>query len=129
MPVLETITALVGFALPHAVDFVKKKFLKPNQDTPEATANSLAMTNPEVLPAYVSSMAQLFQAQTRYFNRDVVGTPSQKVIDLRAIIRPATVVASMLLLALSSQNMLNLDEGTRSALIFNISNWMGSRTV
>jgi energy-converting hydrogenase Eha subunit F len=108
---------------------VKKKFLKPNQDTPEATANNLAMTNPEVLPSYVSAMAQLLQAQAQYFNRDVVGTPSQTVIDLRAIIRPTTVVASIILLAFSSQGWLNLDEGIRSALVFNISNWMGSRTV
>lgn len=81
--------------LPSAFDFLKKKFLKPGEDTPEATISTLATTKPEILPLYVDAMSKLFQAKKDYHNRDVVGDPSRWVIDLRSSIIPVTVLFFM----------------------------------
>ena len=99
MIALELITTLGGLIFPPAMDFIKKKFLKPGSDTPEATMSSLATTKPEVLPEYVNAVVGLKKAEIDYFNRDVVGAPSQWVVDLRAAIRPIGVVLSFALLA------------------------------
>lgn len=96
---LDFIVALAGLVLPPAVDFIKKKFLKQSADTPEATMSSLATTKPEVLPEYLTAVTGYLKAQIDFFNRDVSGTPSIWVVNLRASIRPIGVVASMMILA------------------------------
>lgn len=96
---LDFIVALAGLVLPPAVDFIKKKFLKQSADTPEATMSSLATTKPEVLPEYLTAVTGYLKAQIDFFNRDVSGTPSIWVVNLRASIRPLGVVASMMILA------------------------------
>jgi len=96
---IDAIIAVAGLILPPVVDFCKKKFLKPGSDTPEATMSSLATTNPDVLPGYLTAVTGYLRAQIEFFNRDVSGTPSLWVINLRAAIRPCGVIASMLILA------------------------------
>ena len=96
---LDAIVAIGGLLLPPAVDFIKKKFLKKEQDTPEATMSILATTKPDVLPGYVTAITGWLDAQVHFFNRDVTGTPSQWVVDLRAAIRPFGVVGAGLTLA------------------------------
>jgi hypothetical protein len=96
---IDAIIAVAGLILPPAIDFIKKKFLAPEADTPEATMSSLATTKPEVLPAYLTSVTGYLKAQIEFFNRDVSGTPSLWVINLRAAIRPFGVIASMVILA------------------------------
>lgn len=91
---LDAIIAIGSLLLPPVVDFVKKKFLKSSQDTPEATMSSLATTKPEVLPAYVTAITGWLQAQVQFFQRDISGTPSQIVVDLRAVIRPLGVLGA-----------------------------------
>jgi hypothetical protein len=95
---LDAIVAIGGLLLPPVVDFVKKKFLKKEQDTPEATMSTLATTKPEVLPTYITAMTGWLQAQVTYFNRDIAGTPSQWVVNLRAAIRPMVVCGADLAL-------------------------------
>jgi len=128
---LEVILALVGtlggMILPPIVDFVKKKFIPASSDTPERTMGTLATTKPEVLAPYVSALSAYLDAQTKYFNRDVVGTPSIWVINLRAAIRPVAVVASFLIIGLDLVKQLELDAGTRAGLLTVIGNWIGSR--
>ena len=61
--------------------------------------SSLATVNPEVLPSYVEGLAKMKEAAKSFFNRDVIGTPSQWIIDLRAGIRPVGVIFAFLTLA------------------------------
>lgn len=96
---LDFIVALAGLVMPPVVDFIKKKFIKQSADTPEATMSSLATTKPEVLPEYLTAVTGYLKAQIDFFNRDVSGTPSIWVVNLRASIRPLGVVASMMILA------------------------------
>ena len=67
---IEAILALVSLVIPPAFDFAKKKFLKPSQDTPEATMAALATTKPEVMGEYLKGQAGLLEAKTKYFNRE-----------------------------------------------------------
>jgi len=137
MIALDAIIALAGMVLPPVVDFAKKKFLKPSSDSPEATMSTLATTNPTVLPDYVKATTEYLKAQTDYFNRDVVGTPSTWVIDLRASIRPFGVIGSMLILgglALISFDGAQVDPsaietltGVRLTCELIVSSWFGTR--
>lgn len=128
---LDVILALVGtlggMVFPSIVDFVKKKFIPAANDTPERTMGTLATTKPEVLAPYVTALGTYLEAQTKYFNRDVVGTPSVWVINLRAAIRPVAVIASFLIIGLDMLKQLQLDPATRAGLLTVIGNWIGSR--
>lgn len=96
---LDAIIAIGSLLLPPAVDFIKKKFLRKEQDSPEATMSTLATTKPEVLPAYVTATTAWIEAQVKFFQRDVSGTPSQWVVDLRAVIRPIGTIGAGFILA------------------------------
>uniref|UniRef100_A0A6H1Z6V2 Uncharacterized protein n=1 Tax=viral metagenome TaxID=1070528 RepID=A0A6H1Z6V2_9ZZZZ len=123
--------------IPGAIDFVKKKWLTPEQDSPEATMSTLATTKPEVLPQYMTAMAGWLDAQVKFFNRDVTGTPSQWVVDLRAAIRPiATIGAGAMLgiMVFASISEYKVDPtmaaslaGVRLSCEAIVSSWFGSR--
>jgi len=123
---IDAILALGGLVIPPVFDFIKKKFVKGG-DTAQATAATLATTKPEILPEYMKSMAGLTEADIKWFNRDVIGMPSQWVIDLRSCIRPLSVVIGFILLALDMLDPGILDAGTRGSIIVNNSSWFGSR--
>jgi len=123
---IDAILALGGLIIPPAFDFIKKKFVKGG-DTAQATANTLATTKPEVLPEYLRAMAGLTEADVKWFNRDVIGVPSQWVVDLRSCIRPISVVIGFALLAADMSSVLTLDPGTRGSIIVNNASWFGSR--
>lgn len=125
--ILGLVGTLGGMVLPPIVDFVKKKFIPASADTPERTMGTLATTKPETLAPYVQSLALYLEAQVKYFNRDVVGTPSIWVINLRAAIRPFAVIMSFIILGLDMLKQLQLDAGTRAGLLAVIGNWLGSR--
>ncbi len=130
---IDAIVALAGLVIPPVTDFIKKKFLKKEQDTPEATLSTLATTKPEVMPEYLKAQAGLMDAMTRFFNRDVCGTPSQRVVDLRAAIRPLGVVLSFIILAviavLHGTNTADISgaAGVRYSCELVISSWFGDR--
>jgi len=126
---IDALVSLGGLILPPAYDFIKKKFIKGSDDTPERTISSLAMTNPEVLPEYIKGLAIFKEAEIKWFNRDVIGEVSRWVSDLRACIRPVTVIGCMVLLAADGFSSFTLDQGTRAFCCANISSWMGSRLV
>jgi hypothetical protein len=88
---------------------------------------SLATTKPEVLPAYTNALATLMQAQTDFFNRDVIGTPSFWVRDLRSAIRPIVVVVGLLSIGLDAYTVIFLTDGTRLFFEAVVSTWMGDR--
>ena len=68
---VDAVIALVSLLAPPVIDVVKKIFIKPGKDTPEATLSTLATTKPEALAPFVAAQAQLLQAQVAFFNRDV----------------------------------------------------------
>jgi len=126
--VLDIVASLAGLIIPPAYDFIKKKFIKGENDTPEATAGTLATTKPEILPEYVKSIATLKEAEKNYFNRDVVGEVSPWVRDLRACIRPLTVAAALICLFLDGlTEVINLDPGARATFEMVVTSWMGDR--
>lgn len=134
---IDAIVALAGLVIPPATDFVKKKFLKPGSDTPEATMSALATTLPDVLPSYVEAQAKYTETQVKFFNRDVLGVPSQWIIDLRAAIRPIGVIASLLVLAAMvwavfggytpGENTGDTLIGVRLTCELIVSSWFGTR--
>lgn len=131
---IDAIVALVSLFVPPAFDFIKKKFLKPSADTPEATMATLATTKPEMMGAYLAGQAGLLEAKAKYFNRDICGVPSQIIIDLRAAIRPAGVVISFLILVFLTVGWATTDPaleasviGVRLACISIIGSWFGDR--
>jgi len=128
-PILDLVATIGGLIIPPAVDFVKKKFLKPEQETPEATLSTLATTSPEVMPGYLQAITGYIDAKVRFFNRDVVGTASQWVIDLRAAIRPCGVIIAFAILTFSGQDFLALNDGVRLSCEAVISSWFGDRIV
>ena len=127
--ILDAAVSIVSLIAPPIYDFIKKKFLKPEVDTVESTMSALATTNPEVMAPYILAITEKLKVDIQWFNRDVIGTPSLWVINLRASIRPVTVVISLTILATSMLDAFNLDPGTRLFLEANISNWFGSRLV
>ena len=97
---IDAIISLAGLIIPPAADFIKKKFIKKEQDTPERTVGSLATTKPEVIPNYIKGLADMKRVEIEYYNRDVIGKASPWVVNLRASIRPIGVIAAMSVLVL-----------------------------
>jgi hypothetical protein len=127
---LESVVTLASLFAPPVFDFIKKKFLKPEQDTAEATLSSLATTKPEILPQYLLAVVEKIKVDISWFNRDVIGAPRQWVIDLRAGIRPVAVALSIVaLIANLYLPGAALAQGTRIFLESIISNWFGSKLV
>ncbi|EGY24578.1 hypothetical protein [Nitratidesulfovibrio sp. 1201_IL3209] len=124
---LEAITTVGGMILPPVVDLVRKKVLGKDDDSPERTLATLATTKPEVMADYVRATAESQRAQAEFFNRDVSGTPSQWVVDLRAAIRPAVTVAAVVVLAVGYFLPDAIDEGTRVTFCGIAGSWFGDR--
>jgi len=132
--IFDIIASIGGLIIPPAFSFIKKKFIKSENDTPERTIGDLATTKPEVVPGYVQALATLLDAKVKFFNRDVIGSPSQWVVDLRAAIRPIGVVLSFVLLGYmvyEAQTAVELATetwtGVRLSCECMITSWFGSR--
>jgi len=125
---LDLIASLGGLIVPPAFDLIKKIFVKKGKDTPEATMSSLATTKPEILPDYLTAVVNHLKAKIEWFNRDVIGVPSQWVIDLRAAIRPITVVIGIIaLVSIPLIAKVELNPGTCYFFETVIASWFGSR--
>ena len=121
--------ALGSMAMGPVFDFLKKKFIPASNDTPERTMATLATTKPEIMPQFATAQAGLIEAKVKWFRRDVLGATSQWVTDLRAAIRPVTVIACLAIMFADGFAMLSVDEQVRLFCISNVSNWMGARLV
>jgi len=129
IPWLDAVVTLGGLIIPPIFDFIRKKWIKAEQDTPERTMGSLAMNKPDVLPQYTEAMAKYLEARVRWFNRDVIGTPSRAIIDLRAAIRPVVIVVGLIHLSLASlaPDYVALGQDVRLFYEAVIASWFGSR--
>jgi len=125
----EGILALGSLIVPPAFDFFKKKFLKPNQDSPEATLSTLATTKPDIMPLFIDAQARLLEAQVKFFNRDVIGVPSKWVIDLRASIRPMFVAIAVPARICSWIFLWHVDKQFIYLMDVCIGSWFGSRLI
>lgn len=123
---LEVITTLGGLILPPVIDLVRKKIIGREEETPEATLATLAVSKPEVIPNYVDALARLEESRTKYFQRDVLGNTSRWVTDIRAAIRPVITVFALSALIIGYFGHFNLDENTRATLCFVVSSWFGT---
>jgi len=138
-PILDLVATVGGLVAPPLFDFLKKKFIKAENDTPERTIGTLATTKPETLPNYVQALSAMLDAKVRFFNRDVIGTPSLWVVNLRAIIRPIGVICAFIYLGVLAAlivtgNMPDLPgiaaetiAGTRATAELMLSSWFGHR--
>ena len=129
-PIIDLIATLGGLVAAPAYDFIKKKFLTPEIDTPEATIGTLATTKPEALGEYINALVAHIKAKIDYFNRDVIGSPSQWVVDTRAVIRPAGVIAAFFILGymvITSPIETASVLGVRASCEVMVSSWFGDR--
>ena len=126
---LEAATALGGMVIPPVFDVIKRKLLGISEDSSEGTLSALARSNPEVMTGYVRAKAELYDAEARFFNRDIAGTPSTWVIDLRGAIRPSVTLLSVCALIIEAFPFasLGLDQGTRATMCLIVSSWFGDR--
>lgn len=125
---IDAIMALGGLIVPPVFDFIKKKFIKSENDSPERTIGSLATTKPEVLPAYVEALAKTMSEKTKWFNRDVIdGKVSTWVANWRAAIRPALVTMAIAHWTISILWGLQIETSLRACEILLVSEWCGER--
>ena len=124
---LDVIASLGGLVIPPVFDFVKKKFLGSKSDSPKSTLNTLAVSKPEIMPDYIKGYASLLEAEAKYFNRDVIGSPSLLIVNLRAAIRPTFVIMTVFIMFLAPVLGLYIPEDVRVFMEMNISSWFGSR--
>jgi len=127
IPIVDIIGVVGGLIIPPAVDFIKKRFIPGEAETPERTAASLAATKPEVLPQFMSAVSGLKEVDIKYFNRDVIGTPSQWIVDARAAIRPLAVCFSLVILGIEAVGWASLTDGARLTFEVLCASWFGSR--
>lgn len=128
--ILDLIATIGGLIVPPAFNFLKKKFVKTENDTPERTIGDLATTSPETVAPYVQALSTLLDAKTKFFNRDVIGSPSQWVVDLRAVIRPVGVITAFLILGymvVTSPAETPVILGVRCSCEALVTSWFGDR--
>lgn len=124
---IEGIMTLGGLIIPPVFDLVRKKVLGKDDDSPERTLATLATTKPEVMADYVKATAESLRAQGEFFNRDVSGTPSEWVINMRAAIRPVVTIAATVGLVIGYFMPESIDEATRATFCAIVSSWFGER--
>ena len=124
---IDALASLAGLIIPPAFDFIKKKFIKSNADTPQATLSSLATTKPEVMPLYIEAQSKLVDSEVRYYNRDVTQQVHTWVADLRAVIRPVFTIVSIALMFLSTMYDWEIDQSIQALMEITIASWFGSR--
>lgn len=123
---LSLIATLAGLVLPPVVDIAKHKLGVAPKNTEEAFLE-VASKNPEQLSAYVEAQAKLMDSKVKYFNRDVIGAPSQWVVDLRSGIRPVATLGCFGLIGADGAHWITLSPDSVSTCWFIASSWFGDK--
>ena len=123
---IDVIAAGLGYIIPPIFDMIKR-FLPEKKQSIEDTLGTLATTKPEMMAAYIDSVAKLKAAGTAEFNQDVIGQTSTWVTNLRAVIRPVTVILCMSAWIASIFVKIPLQPEMAAFMSFTIGNWFGSR--
>lgn len=124
---ISLITTLGSVVIPPLFSLVKGIFGKGKTESPEETISNLATTKPEAVAPYVESLSKYLTAQTQFFNRDVAGIPSTWVVNLRACIRPISVIMAFIILFME---IFKFAETPNSVIItcqVVIGNWIGTK--
>jgi len=125
--IIDLVSSALGFVVPPVFDFLKKKFLGQKEDTPEATLSALATTKPEIMAPFVDAQSKLFEAKTKFFNRDVVGEISLWVRNLRSSIRPLFVIYTIIYTICASHCGWQTDQYIKTIMEINATSWFSSR--
>jgi len=121
------ISTLGSVVIPPLFSLVKGIFGKGKGSDPEQTIGDLATTKPEVVAPYVQALSQYKEAEVHFFNRDIAGVPSTWVVDLRACIRPLSVILSFLILFMGIFKFVDVPPGVIVTCQVVIGNWIGTK--
>jgi len=122
---LGLVTLIGNVVIPPVFNLIKGWINGDKADSPEQTMGNLATTKPEVLPEFVKALALNRESEVKFFNRDVAGTPSLWVINLRACIRPFATIVSFGVLVASF--FTKVDPLTLITCNGVIGNWLGTK--
>lgn len=125
---ISAISALGGLIVPPIYSLIKG-WVGKKSDSPTDTLNTLATTNPSQMSSYMSSLATWLSAKVKFFNRDVVGTPSQWVVDLRASIRPVYIVSYIIMMFFSVYFGYKIDPAFSALGNSCVSFWFSNRMI
>jgi len=126
---LDALASIAGLIVPPVFDFIKRKFIKTDTATPQATLSALAEIKPEIMAQYVEAQAKLIESEVKYYNRDAAQTMSIWVSDLRACIRPVFTILSVGLVIYSTITGCVVDASFKALMDLTIASWFGSRLV
>lgn len=124
---IDIAVALGSMVFPPVFDLIRRKVLGKDDGSPEATLASLALNKPEVMAEYVKATADLENARTSAFSRDVIGLPAQWLVTTRAAIRPLGTILALCALILSWAAQTPLEEPVRLTLEAIVGSWFGTR--
>ncbi len=125
---LEIVSAIAGVIIPQGAALIRSIFGRKNAE-PEKVLGDLATNKPETLPLYIDALGRYWEAQAKWFNRDMMlgGQYPAWLLSLRGGIRPALVGVSVLALIAEGAQLITTDAATRSFWTFMISSWVGDR--
>ena len=124
---LDIAVAVGSMIFPPVFDLIRRKVLGKDDGSPEATLTSLALNKPDVMPDYVKALADLENARTASFSRDVIGTPAKWLVTTRAAIRPIGTIMALSALIISCLGQRPLEEPIRLTLEAIVGSWFGTR--
>lgn len=130
-PITTILTTLGSMVLPPLLEIVKAKALGTRDPVQMLSSLAVNEKTAQVIPSLIENWRSLIetqsQLQVKMFNVDVIGQPSQWVVDLRASIRPVTVIISLLLFIISP--FITVPDYVQQACAGFIGFWFGNRMV
>lgn len=122
--ILDLVATLGGMIIPPVINMIKGK-VSGNKGK-DGVLEDLATMKPELLPQYLEATAKVTETNIKWFNRDVISTPSLWVVNLRSAIRPVGVVLCLGLIG-AGLYFTDMDPGIRYFSESVVGSWFGSR--
>lgn len=127
MELISLITTFGSVIIPPLFSLVKGIFGKGKTESPEETISNLATTKPDAVAPYVEALSKYLTSQTQFFNRDVAGIPSAWVVNLRACIRPISVIIAFVILFMQVFKFAQTPNPVVITCQVVIGNWIGTK--